>query len=488
MKTEIKINNGKYKMIKKLGAGRFSVCWECELTKESSASPEATVIIGGSDLKKPNKKFVQVLQTVEDNLKENEIMEVPASKESFAVKIQKNKKDYLDMARDEIKFYTLLQDSKNKSDNLLELKDHFTERGGDICMVFNKMDKTLLELIEESKTGLSLPVVKSIMKQILDGIACLHKNGIIHTDLKPENILLKELGPDNYKVCIGDLGSACLNKEVLRRYKLQKQKVIERYEELVEDFKVVKYIQLIKKDADTRTMPETQELLRLDKNKTIKEFKLLDKTDEVKELKELENRIMDSIGTTEYKSIESIIGADYTISTDIWSIACIMFESLTNDYLFDPHSFCDDISSRDSDSDSDNDIEMSSDSEDSDNSEGHNRSDSEGSESSEIKDDENKLLIDQMHLWLMTRTLGEIPKYVSRRGDFAKDFFNNAGNIKRMPQFLKEKSISYTLTYDYNFDKEIADEIEKFMLPMLAYDAEKRISAEKALESPFLNN
>ena len=50
----------------------------------------------------------------------------------------------------------------------------------------------------------------------------------------------------------------------------------------------------------------------------------------------------------------------------------------------------------------------------------------------------------------------------------------------------KEKSISYTLNYDYDFNLEDAKKVEEFMLPMLIYDAEKRISAEKALESEFL--
>ena len=472
MKKEFIINNGKYKILKKIGSGRFSTCWEAEVLMQE----------GGSSNESLNE-----------------------SPETVAVKIQRNKRDYLEMAEDEIKYYKLLD---NTCENVLQLKDYFTEQGGDICMVFEKMDKTLLHLIEESKKGLPLEQVKDIIKQILKGIDYLHKNGIVHTDLKPENILVKENSDGSLKVCISDLGNACLFKDIQRRYKLGKQNIIERYEELREDHKIIRLKELLSKDAnevsigarkgdniidpDTNevsngksesilTVKERQEIQRLEKHKDVREFRRLDKTDEVKEFKELEIKVMDSIGTTEYNSVEAIIGADYGYPTDIWSVACVMFECLTNDYLFDPHSFCDNSSDTDSNDDSDSDVDMSDNDSDSD-------SDSDSDYDSESDDEENRILIDQMHLWLMTRTLGEIPKYVSRRGDFAEDFFNKAGNIKRMPQFLKEKSISYILNYDYDFDLEDAKKVEEFMLPMLTYDAEKRISAEKALESEFLRD
>lgn len=42
------------------------------------------------------------------------------------------------------------------------------------------------------------------------------------------------------------------------------------------------------------------------------------------------------IQTRQYRSPEVILGAEYGTSADIWSIACICFELLTGDYLFDP--------------------------------------------------------------------------------------------------------------------------------------------------------
>ncbi len=46
--------------------------------------------------------------------------------------------------------------------------------------------------------------VRNYMKQILTGMAFVHKQGICHRDLKPENILISEEGV--VKIC--DFGSA----------------------------------------------------------------------------------------------------------------------------------------------------------------------------------------------------------------------------------------------------------------------------------------
>jgi serine/threonine protein kinase len=36
-----------------------------------------------------------------------------------------------------------------------------------------------------------MPMLQTVLKQMLEGILSLHKLGITHTDLKPENILFK---------------------------------------------------------------------------------------------------------------------------------------------------------------------------------------------------------------------------------------------------------------------------------------------------------
>ena len=44
----------------------------------------------------------------------------------------------------------------------------------------------------------------------------------------------------------------------------------------------------------------------------------------------------DVIQTREYRSPEVILGGEYDETADIWSLACMVFELVTGDYLFDP--------------------------------------------------------------------------------------------------------------------------------------------------------
>jgi serine/threonine-protein kinase SRPK3 len=46
----------------------------------------------------------------------------------------------------------------------------------------------------------------------------------------------------------------------------------------------------------------------------------------------------DDIQTRQYRCPEVILGADYGTSADMWSLACIVFELLTGDLLFDPRA------------------------------------------------------------------------------------------------------------------------------------------------------
>jgi serine/threonine protein kinase len=43
----------------------------------------------------------------------------------------------------------------------------------------------------------------------------------------------------------------------------------------------------------------------------------------------------EDIQTRQYRSIEVILGAGYSTSADIWSLACMAFELATGDYFFE---------------------------------------------------------------------------------------------------------------------------------------------------------
>jgi serine/threonine-protein kinase SRPK3 len=46
----------------------------------------------------------------------------------------------------------------------------------------------------------------------------------------------------------------------------------------------------------------------------------------------------DDIQTRQYRSPEVILGAKYDTAADMWSLACVVFELVTGDFLFEPKS------------------------------------------------------------------------------------------------------------------------------------------------------
>lgn len=57
-------------------------------------------------------------------------------------------------------------------------------------------------LIDPSATKVLLTEIQKIMRQILDGVAYMHKKKVFHRDLKPQNILISNQG----EIKIADFG------------------------------------------------------------------------------------------------------------------------------------------------------------------------------------------------------------------------------------------------------------------------------------------
>lgn len=143
----------RYQVVKKLGWGHFSTVWLCwDMVKS---------------------QFV-------------------------ALKVVKSAQTFTETALDEIKLLKCVRESDSKDprrERIVHLLDDFRISGvnGDhVCMVLEVLGHQVLRWIVKSKyTGLPLPCVKSIIRQVLQGLDYLHtKCKIIHTDIKPENILL----------------------------------------------------------------------------------------------------------------------------------------------------------------------------------------------------------------------------------------------------------------------------------------------------------
>ncbi|KAM8863215.1 SRSF protein kinase 1a [Spinachia spinachia] len=144
---------GKYHVIRKLGWGHFSTVW---------LSWDIQV-----------KRFV-------------------------AMKVVKSAEHYTETAVDEIKLLRSVRNSDPNDPNremVVQMVDDFKIsgiNGTHVCMVFEVLGHHLLKwIIKSNYQGLPLPCVKSIIRQVLQGLDYLHtKCQIIHTDIKPENILM----------------------------------------------------------------------------------------------------------------------------------------------------------------------------------------------------------------------------------------------------------------------------------------------------------
>jgi len=107
-----------------------------------------------------------------------------------------------------------------KHPNIVELRDvykrfvmnvtilSFDIRNGKLFLVFEFMDKNLLEVLHEyHPSGFEQSRLRSTVYQIIRGIEYCHRVRVIHRDIKPENILMN-LADMSVKIC--DFGLARL--------------------------------------------------------------------------------------------------------------------------------------------------------------------------------------------------------------------------------------------------------------------------------------
>jgi len=59
-----------------------------------------------------------------------------------------------------------------------------------LYLVFEYLDKNLLEVLEENPNGIELDQVCSYIYQLLKAIEYCPRNNVIHRDIKPENLLI----------------------------------------------------------------------------------------------------------------------------------------------------------------------------------------------------------------------------------------------------------------------------------------------------------
>lgn len=91
-----------------------------------------------------------------------------------------------------------------RHNNIICLKEAF-KRKAKLYLVFEFVEKNLLEVLEEQPAGLDPEVVRAYIYQLVLAIHWCHSNSVIHRDIKPENLLIN-LKTKTLKLC--DFGFA----------------------------------------------------------------------------------------------------------------------------------------------------------------------------------------------------------------------------------------------------------------------------------------
>eukprot|EP00835_Amoeboradix_gromovi_P003249 NODE_207_length_14754_cov_0.677994.p4 type:complete len:413 gc:universal NODE_207_length_14754_cov_0.677994:7630-8868(+) len=335
-----------------------------------------------------------------------------------ALKIIKSAKNYIESAKDEIKLLSHIESSNQKNHrgyyHVIHLLDQFEfdgPHGKHLVLTFDVLGPNLLHLIRRYKhKGIPTYLVKQMTYQILLGLDYLHQSHLIHTDIKPENILIEI-----------DINEYC--KYVNLPYP-----------------PTLDQLRLLSKD-DVSTPDKVDSPFIF--SKSYSPFKFGHSSIITVKIADLGNACWDfhyftnDISTRQYRTPETIIGSAWNCTVDIWSLACMVFELLTGDYLFDPTA-------------------------------GRGYS----------KDDD--------HLAQISELLGVIPTEFALSGRHSPDFFSRNGRLKRISK-LVSWSLGSVLHEKYHFSEQESHIISEFMLPMLSIDPKNRATADVCVRSTWFN-
>uniref|UniRef100_A0A8C5CHN7 non-specific serine/threonine protein kinase n=1 Tax=Gadus morhua TaxID=8049 RepID=A0A8C5CHN7_GADMO len=401
-----------------------------------------------------------------------------------ALKVVKSATVFTETALDEIKLLKCVRDSDPKDptrENVVKLIDDFRVTGVNgqqhVCMVLEVLGHQLLKwIIKSNYHGLPLPCVRSIIKQVLQGLDYLHtKCKIIHTDIKPENILLRvdevyiqrlaantklwQLPKSPASPSCSQSGRQGLgDRRVVRQARVERQRqagvqggegsatgkqgaggegrgLLGEQGELFNSTRLCcTGVAEVGPVSDGDTVDSVDVLVNLLKPENAD--KILIKIADLGNACWVNKHFSEDIQTCQYRSVEVLIGADYGPPADIWSTACMAFELATGEYLFEPQAA--DAFSRDED-----------------------------------------------HIAHIMELLGPLPTPFALSGTRSKHYFNRKGQLRRISK-LKPWSLCEILQDKFEWRREQAAQFSSFLLTMLEPQPGKRATATQCLRHPWL--
>ncbi len=265
----------------------------------------------------------------------------------YALKVQ-NHDDY-EEGIEEIRIIKKIPDDEkyiNKlKDVFIETKTIDKEKRKYICSAYNLCSGNLDGFARKGKykNGYPEEIVKQMFKQILEGVSTIHyKMKGFHGDIKPDNILLT--GVNNR------------DKKIIESYvKADFQSL---YTKAKQDFILYNKPNLkTQKKLDTNVKHKIRKMVHQnimesitlndnDEQKCDSQYLCDDKYINNPQIKitdfgffcHKEEQFNESFGTRYYMAPEIVLMGDCTSKVDIWALGCMLFELLTGEILFDPHS------------------------------------------------------------------------------------------------------------------------------------------------------
>ncbi|SCU82478.1 LADA_0C05622g1_1 [Lachancea dasiensis] len=458
-------NGGRYMLVRKLGWGHFSTVW---LARDTVSNAHVAMKIVRSD-----KVYTEAA------LDEIKLLRRVSTRDGSLGGYYDSSKHILSL-----------------SDSF----EHTGPNGKHVVMVFEVLGENLLALIKKYEhRGIPVMYVKQIAKQLLLGLDYMHRKcGVIHTDIKPENVLM-EVGDveaivkmvellDKQKrdqrkfqkratktaiepsVNIASVNSSrsststSLERSGTRR--VRRHTLITGSQPLPSPISSTNFFEMKSQmmgQSLPRPMPSSKSNINISGGEeeqvtnSLSSLEISTCTDEHAEdatprnLDVIQIKIADlgnacwydehytnSIQTREYRSPEVILGCEWGCSADVWSAACLIFELLTGDFLFEPD-------------------------------EGH----------SYTKDDD--------HIAQIIELLGELPYNMLETGRHSRTFFNSKGMLRNISK-LKFWPLKDVLHEKYKFSEEDAENISDFLLPMLRLSPQDRADAGGMVNHPWLED